>query len=136
MVTISGLKNLKILSLGRNSIKKIYGLEEIGDNLEELWISYNLIDNLNGLAPHCTALKTLYIAHNKIKEWNELEKIKDLPQLNNVVFLGNEIYDQYQTKEEARLRVLKILPHMEMIDNVLVTEKDKQDVESMFPSDA
>ena len=49
-------------------IKKIAGLEEIGDTLEELWISYNLIDSLTGLYPHCISLKVLFIAHNKIKE--------------------------------------------------------------------
>ena len=120
------------MSLGRNGIKKIYGLEDIGDVLEELWISYNLIENLNGLAPHCTSLKVLYIAHNKIKDWNELEKLKELKSLINVVFLGNEIYDSYPTKEEARIRVLKSLPQSEMVDNVLVTEKDKNDLKKLL----
>ena len=66
MVPITGLKNLRILSLGRNQIKRIYGLEEVGKNLRELWISYNLIESLNGLAPHCSALEILYIGHNKV----------------------------------------------------------------------
>lgn len=78
--------------------------------MEELWISYNLIENLIGLAPHCTALKTLYIAHNKIKDINELDRIKDLPLLTNCVFLGNDFYDKYTNKEEARLKVLAKLP--------------------------
>merc|ERR1711976_1132008 len=39
-----GLKNLKILSLGRNNIKSLTGLEAVGDTLEELWISYNQIE--------------------------------------------------------------------------------------------
>lgn len=89
--------------------------------MEELWISYNLIEKLDGLAPHCQALKVLYIAHNKIKDKNELEKLKDLPNLENVVFLGNDFYDKYPSKVEARLEVLKVLPHMNMIDNILVS---------------
>jgi dynein light chain 1 len=100
------LRHLKIRSLGRNQIKKISGLEDIGDHLEELWISYNLIENLIGLAPHCTALKVLYIAHNKIRDINELDRIKDLPSLTNCVFLGNDVYDKFPTKEDARLQVL------------------------------
>lgn len=32
-------------------IKKISGLEEVGNSLKELWISYNLIEKLDGLAP-------------------------------------------------------------------------------------
>ena len=66
MVPITSLKNLQILSLGRNQIKKIYGLEDVGSNLRELWISYNNIDKLDGIAPHCTALEVLYIGHNRV----------------------------------------------------------------------
>lgn len=80
---------------------------------------------MNGLAPHCTNLKVLYIAHNKIKDWSELEKLKDLSKLRNCVFLGNEIYEKFPNKEDARMNVLKILPNLTMVDNVLVTEKDK-----------
>lgn len=43
---ISGMKNLRILSLGRNYIKQISGLEGVSDTLEELWLSYNLIEKL------------------------------------------------------------------------------------------
>ena len=66
MVPITGLKNLQILSLGRNQIKRIYGLEDVGKNLKQLWISYNIIESLNGLAPHCSELEILYIGHNKV----------------------------------------------------------------------
>ena len=129
MVPITGLKNLQVLSLGRNQIKKIYGLEDIGANLKELWISYNLIERLDGLAPHCTALEILYIGHNKIKDWNEIEKIKELPKLVNVVFFGNEIYDKYPTKEDARIAVLRRLPQSNMIDNVMVSVSDRKIIE-------
>ena len=125
MVPITTLKRLEVLSLGRNQIKKIYGLEEIGANLKELWISYNLIEKLDGLAPHCSNLSVLYIAHNKIKDINELEKIKELPNLANCVFLGNEFYDKFPSKEDARIQVLKKIPKLGMIDNVIVTEADK-----------
>ena len=87
---------------------------------------------MNGIAPHCSALKVLYIAHNKVKDWNEIEKIKDLQSLNNVVFLGNDIYETFPNKEEARIWVLKTLNRMEMIDNVLVTGKDHDDVKRIY----
>ena len=35
------LKNLRILSIGRNNIKRVAGLEDVSQTLEELWISYN-----------------------------------------------------------------------------------------------
>ena len=41
MIALPKLKNLKVLSLARNNIKKITGLDEVGAFLEELWLSYN-----------------------------------------------------------------------------------------------
>ena len=46
IVPLGGMKKLRILSLGRNIIKKIEKLEEVADTLEELWISYNLVSYL------------------------------------------------------------------------------------------
>lgn len=40
-IALPKLRNLKVLSLGRNNIKRIISLEEIGQTLEELWLSYN-----------------------------------------------------------------------------------------------
>jgi dynein light chain 1 len=42
--SLSGMDNLSVLSLGRNLIKKIENLDGVADTLEELWISYNLIE--------------------------------------------------------------------------------------------
>ena len=44
--SLSGLDNLRILSLGRNQIKKIENLDSVAETLEELWISYNLLERL------------------------------------------------------------------------------------------
>ena len=47
MVNLPNMRNLEILSLARNNIKKIGGLDEIGtelilgQNLKQLWLSYN-----------------------------------------------------------------------------------------------
>lgn len=42
--------------------------------MEELWVSYNQINSLDGLAM-CSNLTTLYISNNQIKAWNELDKL-------------------------------------------------------------
>ena len=46
ITNLSGFKRLKLLSLGRNCIKTLHGIESAGDTLESLWISYNSIDRL------------------------------------------------------------------------------------------
>jgi dynein light chain 1 len=44
--SLSGMDNLRILSLGRNLLKKIENVEVVADTLEELWLSYNQIEKL------------------------------------------------------------------------------------------
>lgn len=68
------LGNLEILSLSRNNIKKIQGLEEVGQTLRQLWLSYNLIEKLDGLQP-CVKLQVLYISANRIEKWDEVDKL-------------------------------------------------------------
>ena len=57
---LAGLENLEILSLGRNIIKKLENLEPLAATLQELWISYNILEKLVGSSPidrACTILK-------------------------------------------------------------------------------
>merc|ERR1712190_572016 len=86
MISLPALKNLEILSLGRNVIKKITGLDEIGSTLRELWLSYNSISTLDGLQP-CTKLTTLFMSNNKIKDWAELAKLGANPELTNILLV-------------------------------------------------
>lgn len=60
MVNFPPLKYITRLSLARNNIKKIAGLEEIAGTLKELWLSYNMIEKLEGLSM-CMKLTTLFI---------------------------------------------------------------------------
>lgn len=43
---LTGLDNLRVLSLGRNVIKKLEQLEPVAGTLEELWLSYNVLEKL------------------------------------------------------------------------------------------
>ena len=65
---------LTVLSLSRNQIKKIEGLEPVADTLEELWLSYNLIERVNGIEC-CKKLKVFYLSNNKVKGWDGLDKL-------------------------------------------------------------
>ena len=64
MVNMPPLKFLIRLSLARNCIKKITGLEEVAGTLKELWLSYNQIERLDGLSM-CTSLVTFFIGSNR-----------------------------------------------------------------------
>lgn len=68
------LENLRILSLGRNNIKSLTGLEAVGDTLEELWISYNFIEKLKGINV-LKKVKVLYMSNNSVKDMGEFSKL-------------------------------------------------------------
>ncbi len=55
-------------------MEQIEKLEDVAGTLEELWVSYNQINSLDGISM-CSNLTTLYISNNQIKAWNELDKL-------------------------------------------------------------
>merc|ERR1712224_330550 len=122
MISLPNLKNIEILSLGRNVIKKIAGLEEIGATLKELWLSYNSISTLDGLHP-CVKLTTLFISNNKIKDWDELIKLQQLPELAVINLVNNPIYEG-KTKAEAKPKVIEYLPNLKNVDGEVLTGGD------------
>lgn len=129
MIALPGMKSLRVLSLGRNQIRRIEKLEDVAETLEELWLSYNLITSLSGINI-LRNLTTLYMSNNKISNWSEIQKLvffifiqSALPNLRDVLFTGNPIYDG-MSKEEARLKVLKLAPQLKKIDGDLVTPAD------------
>lgn len=119
------MERLRILSLGRNSLKKLERLEDVASTLEELWLSYNSISSLEGLQA-CTRLRVLYLSNNAIKDWAEIDKLAPLPELSDVVFVGNPIYSSVADAATARLHVLKRLPRLAKVDSSLVTDADRQ----------
>ena len=119
MVALPGMTELKILSLGRNNLKKIEKLEDVSGSLEQLWLSYNQIASLDGLS--ClTNLTTLYCSNNLIKSFAELEKLKANEKLRDVLFIGNPMYADVASKEEARIEILRLLPNLVKIDGEFV----------------
>ena len=63
---------------------------------------------------------TLYISNNKIKNWDEIDKLNDLNQIANLNFIGNPIYEQ--AKEEPLIIVLKKIMTLKNIDGRIIDE--------------
>nr|XP_024219776.1 dynein light chain 1, axonemal-like [Halyomorpha halys] len=111
---LSGLRNLKILSLARNYIKSFSGLEAVGDSLEQLWISYNFIDKTKGIGT-LRNLKVLYMSNNLIKEWSEFQKLQECQELKELTFMGNPLCESYE-ESGWRLEATRKLPQLEKLD--------------------
>ncbi|NXG28137.1 DNAL1 protein, partial [Dromaius novaehollandiae] len=117
IANLNSLKNLRILSLGRNNIKNLNGLEAVADTLEELWISYNFIEKLRGIRV-MKKLKVLYMSNNLVKDWGKaglfFVRLAELPLLEDLVFVGNPLQEKYASDqknswiEEASKRVPKL----------------------------
>ncbi|KAA6363007.1 MAG: putative Dynein light chain 1, axonemal, partial [Streblomastix strix] len=117
IANLGGLERLELLSLGRNLIKKIEGLEPVAGTLRTLWLSYNSIDRVAGVLC-CKHLQCLYISHNNISNWAEIDKLNELPELNDVSFIGNPIEQSSQSTYKAE--VLRRLPTVKKLDGALV----------------
>ncbi|KAM6254955.1 dynein axonemal light chain 1 isoform 2-T2 [Spheniscus humboldti] len=110
IANLNSLKNLRILSLGRNNIKNLNGLEAVADTLEELWISYNFIEKLRGIRV-MKKLKVLYMSNNLVKDWgNPLQEKYASDQKNNWI-------------EEATKRV----PKLKKLDGILVIKQEEDE---------
>ena len=131
IINLPKLKQLKILSLGRNNIKRIVGLDEIGQTLEQLWISYNQIEKLEGLNP-CIKLHTLFISNNRIRSWDEVGKVAQLPEIKNVNFIGNPIYGGAdRERSENWPMVCKKVPQLESIDGKMISASVRQAADAL-----
>ena len=129
IINLPKLKQLKILSLGRNNIKRIVGLDEIGQTLEQLWISYNQIEKLEGLNP-CIKLHTLFISNNRIRSWDEVGKLAQLPEIKNVNLIANPIYGDRE-REENWPMVTKKCPQLESIDGKMISASVRQAADAL-----
>nr|XP_046229262.1 dynein axonemal light chain 1 isoform X1 [Scatophagus argus] len=126
ITNLNGLKNLKILSLGRNNIKTLSGLEAIGDTLEELWISYNLIEKLKGV--QCMKnLRVLYMSNNLVKEWGEFVRLAELPCLADLVFVGNPLEEKHSAEGSWMDEATKRLPNLRKLDGTPVIKQEEDE---------
>ncbi|CAB3994457.1 Dynein light chain 1, axonemal [Paramuricea clavata] len=128
IANLNGLKNLKILSLGRNNIKNLNGLEAVADTLQELWISYNNIEKLKGIGV-LKKLKVLYMSNNQVKSFDEFQKLADLPQLQELLLVGNPLEEKMSAEGTWHSEVTRRLPNLRKLDGITIVKEEGDDEE-------
>uniref|UniRef100_A0A8C5L0M9 Dynein, axonemal, light chain 1 n=1 Tax=Jaculus jaculus TaxID=51337 RepID=A0A8C5L0M9_JACJA len=118
--------NLRILSLGRNNIKNLNGLEAVGDTLEELWISYNFIEKLKGIHV-MKKLRILYMSNNLVKDWAEFVKLAELPCLEDLVFVGNPLEEKHSVEGNWIEEATKRVPKLKKLDGTPVIKEEEEE---------
>lgn len=121
------LKNLKVLSLGRNNIRKLEQLDL--PQLEQLWVSYNKIDKLTGL-DKLKNLRVLFMSNNLINSWTEIDRLANqCPELTDVLFLNNPLCNSASSNQEYRYMMLQRLPKVTRLDGVPVDPDEKEEAD-------
>lgn len=127
LVGLPTLDNLLTLSVGRNLITKLDGVDAVANTLEQLWASYNSIVSLAGIEK-LTKLKVLYLSNNKVDKWREIDRLKLLSSsLEDLLLVGNPLYEHHSRNDSTppsqrgspyRQEVLKRLPQLKRLDGL------------------
>jgi len=126
IANLNGLKNLTILSLGRNNIKNLNGLEAVADTLVELWISYNSIEKLKGIGV-LKKLQILYMSNNQVKAWDEFQKLAELPSLVDLLLVGNPLEEKHTAEGDWRDLATTKLMKLKKLDGIPVVRQDEDE---------
>merc|ERR1711988_320118 len=121
---LAGMENLKILSLGRNLIKKLDNMDGLGNKLEQLWVSYNQISSLGGVEK-LKCLKVLYVGNNKIADVKEINRLCEILDLEELVLYGNPFHWNVVAKDGELAyadQVMTILPNLKKLDGISCIE--------------
>uniref|UniRef100_A0A8C9SDH2 Dynein axonemal light chain 1 n=1 Tax=Scleropages formosus TaxID=113540 RepID=A0A8C9SDH2_SCLFO len=102
--------------------------DAVGDTLEELWISYNLIEKLKGIHV-MKKLRVLYMSNNLVKEWGEFLKLADLPALVDLVFVANPLEEKHSADGTWIDEATKRLPKLKKLDGTPVIKQDEEEGE-------
>lgn len=96
--------------------------EIVGDSLEQLWMSYNIIDKLKGIES-LKKLKVFYLANNSVKDFGEINKLAILPDLKDLLFVGNPAMESMDT-DNYRKEICKRLVQLKILDGIPIIRDD------------
>jgi dynein light chain 1, axonemal len=137
---MNGLRSLTVLSLSRNNIKNLTGLEVLGETLEQLWISYNQLEKFKNIRT-LKKLRVFFFAYNQVKDWSEIGKLNELIALEEINAYGNPIHERIVGEnfspepsqpttaldEQYRQEFIRRVPHLKKLDGRVYLEKDDDD---------
>ncbi|XP_013120747.1 dynein axonemal light chain 1 [Oreochromis niloticus] len=98
----------------------------VGDTLEQLWISYNQLEKLNGIQ----WLKSLRVLYMSNKDWSEFMRLVELPCLDDLVFVGNPLEEKHSAEGTWMDEATKRLPGLRKLDAIPVIKQEGEDGEA------
>lgn len=128
--------SMKLVHLSGNPISKWEELIKVGiafPNLETLVIvdceiATFMHENIDKVF---SRLAMLNMNNNKLKDWDEIDKLRLFPTLKDARVLGLPFYEEY-TEHERRQLLIGRLPNVSRINGSLVSESEREDAERAF----
>jgi dynein light chain 1 len=114
---------VEILAIGRNMLKRLDKIDRAAATLQQLWMSYNNVKSFAPLAA-CKRLRVLYAAYNNIDKLSEIDRLGQLPNLEDVVLIGNPIMLDLTKKGTYRAEMIKRLKKLQVLDGVSGINRD------------
>ena len=127
---IKKLEKLKNFWICENKIKII---ENIPEEIENLWISNNLIENIPNDFYKYKYLKTLNISGNLIIDFQNIYNIEKLPKLKKL-YLSDINYGENPICSFAnyKMMILHIFKKIEILDQFKIDYEEKNEIESSY----
>jgi hypothetical protein len=114
-------------------LKRLDKIDKASATLQQVWMSYN---NVKSFAPlvACKRLRVLYAAHNLIDKLSEIDRLGQLPNLEDIVLIGNPLYIDLNKKGTYRTEILKRLKKLQVLDGFALTELRHDDDGATAPA--
>ena len=71
--------------------------------------------------PSSSAVNNPHNPDNKIKSWDELDKLRELPDFENTLLVANPFYEVL--KDDAKYYAFKKIPQLKNVDGTIVDAK-------------
>lgn len=124
---VSSLDRVRNLNVWNQNLSDMSILSSL-PNLEILSVSVNKIDSLESFQ-YCPNLKEIYLRNNEIQSLSEIKYLTGLKELRVLWLCGNPCV---ATETNYRLKVIALLPQLEKLDSLNVTEHERLRASTMY----
>ena len=125
---VSKLEEVQHLNFWGNSLEDVSIISKC-PNVETIALSVNNVKTLKPFA-NCHKLKELFLRKNDIENLNELYYLRGLNSLQTLWLTDNPLFE----KKDYRLFCIALLPQINKLDEVDITNDEKQLAKKMFPN--
>ena len=123
-----GVPAIMTLHASGNQITSLDGLQALKGSLRDLDLTANLIEHLPEWVGDMLRLERLALAHNKLKELDELKSLRVLSQLACLSIAGNPL----ATAPQARLFAAHCCRSLQQLDGSAVSLDEVQEAATRF----